>query len=90
LYFRKTAKADPDRNMSYSASVCSLSGQHSLLFQLLGLFHAISRHDEDAGAIQCLPTDTIEFEETKASQSDGGSSFTLSLYVSVKISLMVM
>jgi hypothetical protein len=34
--------------------------------------------------------DAIQFEEEKASQSDGGDSFMLSLYVSVKVSLMVM
>jgi hypothetical protein len=35
-------------------------------------------------------SNAIQFEEVKASQSDGGGSFTLSLYVSVKMSLMVM
>jgi hypothetical protein len=76
--------------MSYSASVCSLSGQHSLPFQLLGPPCAINRHNDGAGAIQYLLTDTIQFEEAKTSQSNGGSSVTLSLYVSVKVPLMVM
>jgi hypothetical protein len=34
-------------------------------------------------------TGTIRFEEAKASQSDGGGSFKLSLYVCMKVSLMV-
>jgi hypothetical protein len=34
--------------------------------------------------------DAIRFEEAKATQSDGGGSFTLSLCVSVNVSLMVM
>jgi hypothetical protein len=55
--------------------VCSLSGQHSLPFQLLGPPCAINRHDDDAGAIQYLLTDTIQFEEAKTSQSNGLSLF---------------
>jgi hypothetical protein len=35
-------------------------------------------------------TDAIQFEETKTSQSDGGSFFKLSLYMNVKIPLIVM
>jgi hypothetical protein len=47
------------------------------------------RHDAD-GTIQYLPTDAIEFENAKSSQSDGDSSFKLRLDLSVKASLMVM
>jgi hypothetical protein len=35
-------------------------------------------------------TDTVQFEEAKASQLDGGGSFRLSLCASVKVSLVVM
>jgi hypothetical protein len=41
------------------------------------------RHGEDRDAI------TIQFEEAKTSQSDGGDSFNLDLCVIVKMSLMI-
>jgi hypothetical protein len=37
-----------------------------------------------------FPTNAVQFEDAKASQSDGGDSFKLSLCASVKVSLMVM
>jgi hypothetical protein len=52
--FENATKTDPSRNVSYSASVCSLSCQNCLSFQFLGLSRAIDWHDEDGGAIQCV------------------------------------
>jgi hypothetical protein len=46
--------------------------QACLSFQLLGPPRAIDQHDED-GAIRCFPAEAIQFEQVKASQSDGGS-----------------
>jgi hypothetical protein len=37
-----------------------------------------------------FPIDAIQFEEAKASQSDGGGSFKLGLCGSVKVSLLLM
>jgi hypothetical protein len=47
------------------------------------------QHDADC-AIRCFQTGAMQFEEVKASQSDGGGPFKLSLCASVKVSLMVM
>jgi hypothetical protein len=54
LDFWNATNADLDRNASSSASVCSLSRQHCLTFQRLGLSRAIGQRDAD-GAIRCLP-----------------------------------
>jgi hypothetical protein len=39
-------------------------------FNFLDHLEPSARHDKDGVAIQCFPTDTIQFEEVKASQSD--------------------
>jgi hypothetical protein len=62
--FWNATNADPDRNASSPAFVYSLSRQHCLIFQLLGLSRAIGRR-EDGVAIQ---TNVIQFEEAKVSQ----------------------
>jgi hypothetical protein len=48
------------------------------------------KRNEDCVVIHAFPIDAIQFEEVKPSQSDGGGSFKLSLYASVKVSLMMM
>jgi hypothetical protein len=85
-------QADSDRNMSYSAFLCSLSRQHCFPFQFpkaLGRFATSIRHDGTASTFNAFPTDAIQFEDAKASESDGSRSFKLSLCVTVKISLMI-
>jgi hypothetical protein len=57
-------------------------------FQFLGPPRAIGQHDED-GAIRRFPSDAIQFEEVKVSQSDGGF-VKLNLCANVKVSMMVM
>jgi hypothetical protein len=42
------------------------------------------------GPYDALQTDAIPFEDARASQSDCGGSFRLSLYMDVKVSLMAM
>jgi hypothetical protein len=63
--------------------------QACLSFQLPGPPRTIGQHDEEA-AIGWFPTDGIQSEEVKASQSDGGGSFKLNLCASVKVHMMVM
>jgi hypothetical protein len=48
------------------------------------------KHDEDGIAIQCLPADTIQFQEVKANQLDSRICVKLGVPASVKVSLMVM
>jgi hypothetical protein len=54
MEIRNADKADPDRNMPYSASLDSHSHQHCFPFELLGRPRAIGQHDEN-GTIECLP-----------------------------------
>jgi hypothetical protein len=44
----------------------------------------------DGIAIQCLSIDAVQLEEANASQMDRSDSFKLSLYVNMKVSLMMM
>jgi hypothetical protein len=81
-------KADPDPNILYPVSVDSFSCQHCFTFQLLELSRAINQNNDSGVTINCFPTDAIQFKWAKASQSEGGS-FKVSLYTSVKISLMM-
>jgi hypothetical protein len=76
------AKADPDQNMSYSASVYSFSWQHCFYFNFLGGSPHRPSH--------AFQTDAIQFKEVKASQSNSNNSFKLSLSASVKMSPTVM
>jgi hypothetical protein len=55
LDFNNATKADLDQNVSYSASVDSLSRQHLFPFQFLELPRAIGSHNEDRVAVRCLP-----------------------------------
>jgi hypothetical protein len=89
LYFENATKADLEQNMSYSAFVSSLSLQRCLPFEFLRPSRAIRQHDDEAAPCNAFQADSIQFEEAKASQSDGGSPLKLSLYVSVKVSLVM-
>jgi hypothetical protein len=75
--------------MSHSAFVYSLSFQHCLSLQLLRPPRAISQHGESR-AIRSFPTDAIQFKGVKATQSELGGSFKLSLCANVEMSLRVM
>jgi hypothetical protein len=59
-------------------------------FSFLGLFAPSVSMMKTAPPSNFFPPDATQFEEIKASQSDGGGSSKLSLYVSVKVSLMMM
>jgi hypothetical protein len=63
--------------------------QTCLSFELPGPPRTVGQHDAEA-AIGWIPTDGIQFEEVKESQSDGGGSFKLNLCASVKVSMIVM
>jgi hypothetical protein len=87
LDFENATKADPERNMSDSASVCSLSREHCLPFQFLGPLARFVGMMGTAAPSDAFQSDAIQFEEANASQADGGGAFKLSLHVSVKVSL---
>jgi hypothetical protein len=82
-------KADPERNMSSSASLYSLSRQVCLSFQFLGPSRAISRIMGTPARSDAFQSYSIRLEEAKASQSDGACSFKLSLHVSGKVPLIL-
>jgi hypothetical protein len=54
LDFENATKVGPNRNISFSASICSLSRQHYLPFQFLGPSRAITVHNDNACAIRCF------------------------------------
>jgi hypothetical protein len=58
----------------------------SFLERIAQLLHMMNT----AAPFDAFQTDAIQFEDAKASQSDGGGFFKLSLYLNVKVSLMVM
>jgi hypothetical protein len=66
----------------FHANTVSYSSFLDRLVPLVGMTRTASPSN-------ALLADAIQFEEMKASQSDGGGSFTLSLYASVKVSLMM-
>jgi hypothetical protein len=81
LDFSNATKADLDRNMASSASVGSfLHHTVSHISFLGGLAPPVSMMR--TALSDAFSTDTIKFEETKASQLDGGGSFKQSLCAS--------
>jgi hypothetical protein len=63
--FENVIKADPDRNMSYSASVCSFSREHRLLFQFLGPCRATFLHMKMMAPSDLFQAGAIQSEEEK-------------------------
>jgi hypothetical protein len=91
MNFWDAAQANPYRNVSYSVSVDSLSCQHCLSISpsstALPYWSDIMK---TALPSDIFLTDAIQFDEVKTTQSDCDCSFKLSLYATVKMSLLVM
>jgi hypothetical protein len=73
----------------HSVSVYALSSKPVSHFSFLDCRYAIGEHDED-DAIWSFPADAVQFEEVKASQSDGCRCFKLNLCTGMTVSLMAL